>query len=1377
MILRRFYALLLLLCATTVLALPTVRASTPEDAPNPPPAAVNVDELGDKTPEQLALELAAKAAIAPVGADGLPEVEWNEVDGLKLLSIENGKNLKEWIHGIVDKLRVPGDSPKIKIDLVASMQPNAYMTVDESPPRLGINIGLLFFCRSEDQIAAAIAHEMTHANKSQFSARTSESRIESIAKQIESAVGKTRAMHREEIRADVGAIDRLIKAGYNPWEFHDFHKTLAIERTRIEKQFPAMESVFSSHPKDEIRMTAVKVAMLDHSGKKDISKNIEKKTPLPAFIGKMKTRAELTYKLMVGEKLFKNFVKEMKNFEAFKRFLKNTAQLVALLAFGGGALLGLVMAVMHVQHNPQDLLKVLSLLGLGVPTWSFIANNLAAGVSVGALERDYQKNKTLESLVDLILKCEEELRDRGSKKLILIRPKHKKYLNELRERLAKATPTETSDDRLASSLLRLVDSKHPSTKEVLSDWLKGKGLLITNIDDFNVRFAEQERAAQMAGSLRPGIVKRLEPFEEARRKKVSENPSVPFEAVEEEVKLQKQLRKMDLLMIYAGDPPKDLALKFAIRQWSEKPLDIPMQTRLEMLEAQGWKPWRTNISRVAVGDKFEEVVEAILKLPPGERTTRIRKGMEHLGINRKERDLILKLAKRSPEKGWGLLSITRNIVVKYRKRKDDISLFSQLDEGLEKELKKRMVQSITEMEAYLQKEIYPYSHEENYLKKSVNRIVQKNPGWIKTQEDIDIMLRSEMYWRPTATSTKSNPEWVQEFDKIADFWGKNSGARYIPGKSEPLHMAIAKRLKALGTYPKDFYGKFELWQRLAARGLTTPVQDLFEAMRAMADPGQREKLDKKAIQEDWIWQSKAKASIVDDSVRRSKEWTILIQAKPGVRAGELSAVINKIEKEFPKRGMEYQDLLERMSRDIQSTESESALITTFRNLKPGEWTEDAVLRAYSGMLTEALSWPKKKQWELLVFLRGGPSTRDLDNHFEDFGTERVVREFQQLSPEIKAAMLDSFLSSPKGLLQKVSFRESYPKKILHHLMGDAVGSTRDMAQELLEGFLYSLEHTGNEPLRSSVLAFLLARPAGEAYRQSSAETLKAVLEAYGATGVKIGQFLTTAGILSDADSAVLSQLQDRAKIPLREEIYADLRKIYGGEQPYEIIDVLGAASMKVAVRAVDRRTGKQVVLKILREDAVAHTPLEFKQLDSMVEFLVKRHGKKYSVLKTIVRASEEAVKRELNFEGEIERSAKARSVYSNMSDGLQDVAAPMERLEKPRLIVAELAPGASIKRLPPEDQDRVARKIVEMETRILSSDNDIIYFDADRHPGNYLAQALKEVAATGVLPKLSPIDFGQLISITGAERRRVTQLFAPDFTRDRSDSVGCSRVA
>ena len=165
---------------------------------------------------------------------------------------------------------------------------------------------------------------------------------------------------------------------------------------------------------------------------------------------------------------------------------------------------------------------------------------------------------------------------------------------------------------------------------------------------------------------------------------------------------------------------------------------------------------------------------------------------------------------------------------------------------------------------------------------------------------------------------------------------------------------------------------------------------------------------------------------------------------------------------------------------------------------------------------------------------------------------------------------------------------------------------------------------------------MLSRVGSE--ESSCGRILKDILEVFGTTGIKIGQFLAASEILPDEDSRILRQLQERASVPDRESIYEDLRDISNGKElPVKLKELLGSASLKYAPLALYEGTGDEVVLKSLDLRAWLIQVLNLTSL-RLCRSILWKIRQKIRTSKSIVRAAKDAVKRELSFEDEVKKS-------------------------------------------------------------------------------------------------------------------------------------------
>ena len=675
--------------------------------------------------------------------------------------------------------------------------------------------------------------------------------------------------------------------------------------------------------------------------------------------------------------------------------------------------------------------------------------------------------------------------------------------------------------------------------------------------------------------------------------------------------------------------------------------------------------------------------------------------------------------------------------------------------------------SLTELISYVDLELKPYNVRLYTLSRYFHFAVLNNPHWLKSTEDLDLLLANEYFWPQHYSDQAIDSESFEgSILKIFNQLAQNypNVWKYEPGSSEQLHRLYMQRLSVLGLFPQDFEGKFKLWRKLTSRGVTSVTDELFHEIYRNVPVHRRDEVEQMAL-EGRIWEMEIKSKIAQNQVEKQPIYTDLKQASEGeTRLELLKQVITLTQKFFPEKGHHYYSFLEKISTEIRSTSQESALIHEAKYPTGGERQEDFGLRVFSDLIGRITSWKLKHQWNFVLFLRGeaGPNSK-VQDLFRVIGTERIKRMFSLFPHLVKTSLLDTLLDSPKGLIPNVNPNKGYTKKIIAHLLRNASFESREVSQQILEAFLYALERTGHTGVKSYVLAYLLAMSPNET--ESSGQVLKKVLEVFGTTGIKIGQFLVASQLLPEADTRHLRSLQDRALIPERESIYRDLREINNGQDlPIEIQDLLGSASLKYAISAMSQQESssfsEHIVLKILRIEAIANTAIQFRQLDAMVDYLVKTFGSRYGVFHSIVQAAKQAVERELNLKDEAVKSKKARQIYKNDSDSMVEITVPNTVLMHDRLIAEEFAEGVSIFDIQKiEDKAVIAKKLLEVEGyhlfRSLDDPEALVTFDPDRHPGNYRLKVKPDGSIQMYL-----IDWGQMLSITAQQREEIFTLFA-----------------
>lgn len=140
----------------------------------------------------------------------------------RLVILGQNKKLYDQLSVMMNRLGVKHDSTDFFVRLSASPYPNAAMETKQNKQILSTNLGLFAFVENPDELAAAIAHEMTHSNPELLKTNDASPDIDDFLREIPEFAKHMdspqygRATYLEEMRADLGAIDRLIKADTTP---------------------------------------------------------------------------------------------------------------------------------------------------------------------------------------------------------------------------------------------------------------------------------------------------------------------------------------------------------------------------------------------------------------------------------------------------------------------------------------------------------------------------------------------------------------------------------------------------------------------------------------------------------------------------------------------------------------------------------------------------------------------------------------------------------------------------------------------------------------------------------------------------------------------------------------------------------------------------------------------------------------------------------------------------------------------------------------------------------------------------------------------------------------------------------------------------------
>ena len=219
----------------------------------------------------------------------------------QLILLGHQKTLYKKIEEIMRKLVLPGE-PDYIFKVSGKPISNAEISPKEKPPDMTIFFGLLALTSNEDELASVIAHEMTHGHTEHLKANIDNPQINEILNAVH-GYKDLKASQREEIRADLGVVDRLIKAGYNPWAYYDLLKKMNIVHSKLFQPkilgyinkiiFKRSFEYMSTHPAFEIRSSAIKSYILFKSLREDISEKVKDHKPFDMSMNFLRKKAQI----------------------------------------------------------------------------------------------------------------------------------------------------------------------------------------------------------------------------------------------------------------------------------------------------------------------------------------------------------------------------------------------------------------------------------------------------------------------------------------------------------------------------------------------------------------------------------------------------------------------------------------------------------------------------------------------------------------------------------------------------------------------------------------------------------------------------------------------------------------------------------------------------------------------------------------------------------------------------------------------------------------------------------------------------------------------------------------------------------------------------
>ena len=1292
----------------------------------------------------------------------------------KLLLKGKIKEFHDIVQAIVQRLKLPGDYDNFEIYFSPNAIPNACVFVKTN--KILLNVGILALANSVSELAFIIGHEMTHSNPEVLKTDLV------IHSKIDEFVAKYPSLlkQREEIRADLGAMERLIQGKFDIWGGYNMFKSLGlwIKRYLGSRQSLPLRAFLEAHPQLEIRMELMKMYFAYKAQKLDMTTivNPPGNEEIETHFKKIRSHAHL-YSYLYWNGLSSRIATGIFGYAAFdavyyafmaRSFTSQIIDFIYPYLTLENTLLGTLLLTTG-TFGSYGVYKALRFLITSVPKlFSKSKSTHHEAIAIAQMQQDQVLVDAELHVPNAFLNFMEYLLNSFSINTVFKKENWSKdqlILVQQQQTLAFASAVEAAVNVARAEINSQV--KMAFAQSLLVKLEMYTQSISTERYDF--------RALMESKNFRHNIIELF------KISGVTENELLLFEKEFRIRRLQdcNHLRRITGLLLqqerYLGgiDPSdRETRLYIASLLWDEgytiPAIELVKKDLPAILDDIVNHRWTTLLQ---ADHKLLE--QLLLDL----RTTYFHDQAISKLVNRKEyQEFAQLITKRSQESiAMGMLlrvPIFHFGLDKAKSQKFKREFLMSVDDSdthnLEiyiKNLRKTLLQTASTVTELMDRVLTEYINrggDPNFYAKTLSDLIIENPQMIKSKKDLDLLFSTDIFWFKFSiyhsvpkVHSKTFDLMMKELNELAqkypNVWS------YDILRVDQLHKLALQKYTELGLLPQNYQEKMSLWLHLTSRGVSLASDKLLRELEQEAPIEQKKTLAQIALRDNRVWEADLRLKLVHFLIFDSTEFrTLKVTTNRDKRKRLLTTLIEKIQSLIPDKSYGFSETLELLAVEIESTREETIFIEAAKS-KIGDNAkgEEIGLRTISSLFDEVLSWKKAEQWQFILFLRGEIATFPrLEQTFGWLGVDRIKRSYEIAELPVRVGLMDSFLDSDKGLLGAFNLNHGYGKTIIDHIFKTQNGSEAKIAREIIEAFLHALKETGNSAMRTVLISHLLAQPKSE---YNAGEILKIIFESIGPIAIKVGQVLAISGILEDEHAKYLLDLQERSKLPSRIEMYQELEKLDPEFDQTDYGRIVGAASIKYAILSRNRVTKKRTVRKVFREEAINKSKMEALILGVMANYLVKSFGTKYVPLATILRSSEQAVKIELDANNEVQKGLVARQhIYSDN----RQFFTPQERLVHPRLIEADYAEGINFKQVPEQNKETAAEIILRHESSQLFKISGVIRFDPDRHFGNYL---IKIKGQDGVIRniRIKPIDFGQVIeSMTVTERTKILQLFA-----------------
>jgi hypothetical protein len=1209
---------------------------------------------------------------------------------------DDAKSAQAVLDQIVNKLKKPTDRRNFKIVFVNSGDAFLFVDGPESKDDASVVIsqGMYPYFENIDELAGVISHEMSHT--------TTFDKLKKVQRRIQAG--------REEIvTADVGGLERMSEAGYDPRQLRAFYVKLT---TKLRRSISSpLIAGLEDHPPDELRVTKMDLWLTQNEAKNRWP-NPSKLPDTIVKVAQSKPTAEPEYKpaperpkekraTTIQVVTIPRLIEELKKMPSFQKTGAREKIIVLRELAVSDFKYHLAIALYspqerkHSQRTLDDYFERAAMFSGG---WGWLdGNDIIQLPSKHGVEFHEPKKDDfailLNEMTDIALASNEaRARETAVAAIAAIR-EHSPSLQDL---------TRAATDRLLP---------RPT---------------FASVSEYRTYIASHDLSVEQKSESLLSLLP------------VAETP-------EDKVYIFRQLGTdtAKIKVIEYPEPQLDLFLEKLPAMYSAC---IEVGDR-ELILGKNWPELRSySDSRWKQQKKIEAAKTKLLEIVIGDnRVSLAEKFILFRNLNKYE----------SHDE------IARNVFFKAVKSFDELL---ELEEKLRTDLKDEEVR----LDASAFKAALAGHPEWTISMKAVVRFSQNDAFWHKASYGENSFEKKIAFVKKKIEDLEEyDPDAGQLMGSVRRARRMFNGPAYEYDlkSSEETQRVLLERLRSSGNYPRSDEAQHKILLMMAKRGPTFYTDGLAEAL--YLDPAFTcQKCLEETLQARAVWAFDTRKRIYDRLVALSPA----PPAVNGDRSQFLEAEIARVHHFFPEESLARVQVLEELADAIHANYAESKQIEAAKYSADAN-LEGIAIRLFS-VVFEKLREPmrdwgdrsaEEKQFAFIEFLQGkSPLPKELEVDVSySVGENRLLNQFQSLPPEFKAVVLNPLLSPPHGLYMTDGYRD----RLIEMAIDGAGKEYRADAKLFLEALLHALHKTSPHE-ETLALSFILAQ-AGDS-KQKLGEKIRIFLESMGNTGTSLGQKARQRRIAPTEFLEFLDDLQDQSRKPTRLQRFEMIARVLKVEDPDKVLEVisdLGSASTKVVeeVRYQDGRipAGETRALKILRDHLDRTNELEVEKLNVMVDYLIEHGGPQYRKLKNVI----EVVQRGLLAQSDARADSKAYGVISKVYQSgevdahgfkwiviAQDAKAGADKQHSHEYV----ATGKSLKNLTTSEQAKVFPAIYDKEENILFAEpkgkDQIIPFEIDRHRGNF------KVDLTQNPPVIYVIDYPLQSEISVAQRSSLFRL-------------------